>query len=217
MEAVKQGSAAVGAKSDSHVVLATLKRTSSELSSHQQKLFKVDEHVGVAIAGLMADARVLTGFIQGECLNHRYVFDSAMPVGRLANKVAEKSQGKTMKAGKRPYGVGLLIAGYDDTGAHLYQTCPSANIYDLYGVAIGGRAQSAKTYLEKHFASFAACGEEELIRHALKALKETATEGDLTSKNTAVAVVGKDTPYYEVPAARIQAHLDAMANEQMQL
>ena len=35
----------------------------------------------------------------------------------------------TQRYGKRPYGVGLLVAGYDDKGAHIYQTCPSANFY----------------------------------------------------------------------------------------
>ena len=33
--------------------------------------------------------------------------------------------------GKRPYGVGLLVAGYDDQGPHIFQTCPSANYYGV--------------------------------------------------------------------------------------
>ena len=33
------------------------------------------------------------------CLNHRYVFDSAMNVGRLVAQVADKSQQKTQQLG----------------------------------------------------------------------------------------------------------------------
>lgn len=51
MEAVKQGSACVGLKSDTHVVLAALKRAPSELSSYQRKAFKIDDHMGIAISG----------------------------------------------------------------------------------------------------------------------------------------------------------------------
>ena len=29
--------------------------------------------------------------------------------------------------GRRPYGVGLLVAGFDESGPHIYETCPSAN------------------------------------------------------------------------------------------
>ncbi|KAF5792502.1 putative proteasome endopeptidase complex [Helianthus annuus] len=54
MEAVKQGSAAIGLRSKTHVVLACVNKANSELSSHQRKIFKVDDHIGVAIAGLTA-------------------------------------------------------------------------------------------------------------------------------------------------------------------
>jgi 20S proteasome subunit alpha 6 len=63
MEAVKQGSAAVGLKSKTHVVLVTMKRAASELSQAQRKVFKIDEHCGVAVAGLTSDARVLSKVI----------------------------------------------------------------------------------------------------------------------------------------------------------
>jgi 20S proteasome alpha/beta subunit len=72
MEAVKQGTAAVGLKSNTHAVLCTVKRATSELSQAQRKIFKVDEHCGVAIAGLTADARVLTKVLS------LYLFDSCV-------------------------------------------------------------------------------------------------------------------------------------------
>jgi 20S proteasome subunit alpha 6 len=55
----EQGTVCVGARSSSHVVLAALRRAPSELASHQNKLFKVDEHLGMAMAGLTADGRSL--------------------------------------------------------------------------------------------------------------------------------------------------------------
>ena len=47
MEAVKQGSACIGLRSDSYALVATLKRSSSELSSYQKKIFKIDDNVCV--------------------------------------------------------------------------------------------------------------------------------------------------------------------------
>lgn len=38
MEAVKQGSAAIGLKSKTHAIVVALKRASSELGSHQKKI-----------------------------------------------------------------------------------------------------------------------------------------------------------------------------------
>ena len=65
-----------------------------------------------------------------------------------------ESQHKTQKASKRPYGVGLLVAGIDKDGPHLYETCPSGNYYEYYAYSIGARSQSARTYVEDHLKEF---------------------------------------------------------------
>ena len=92
MEAVKQGSAAIGLRSKTHVVLASVNKAQSELSSHQKKIFKVDHHIGVAIAGLTADGRVLSRYMRSECINYSYTYESPLPVGRLVVQLADKAQ-----------------------------------------------------------------------------------------------------------------------------
>ena len=164
MVAVKQGSATVGIKSKTHVVLCALKRAPSELSAHQKKILPIDNHIGISIAGLTADARILSRLMRNECLNNKYAYDSPMPVSRLVSLIGNKSQIPTQRFGRRPFGVGLLVAGYDDLGTHLYQTCPSANFYECKSMAIGARSQSARTYLEKHLNEFPTGNLDELVK-----------------------------------------------------
>lgn len=95
-------------------------------------------------------------------------------------------------AGKRPYGVGLLVAGVDDTGPHLYEFSPSGMTQEMAACAIGARSQMARTYLERHLEEFEGCGREELIKHGLRALKESLSQDkELTLENTSVGVVGR--------------------------
>jgi 20S proteasome subunit alpha 6 len=196
MEAVKQGSATVGLKSNTHAVMVALKRASSELSAHQKKILPIDDHVGISIAGLTADARIISRWMRTECLNSRYAHDEPLPISRMIADLGNKMQVCTQRYDKRPYGVGLLVAGYDDQGPHIFQTCPSANYYDCRAMAIGARSQSARTYLEKMLDSFKDCEMEELIKHGLRALRDTLpAEVDLTNKNVSIAVVGKDVPF----------------------
>lgn len=96
MEAVKQGSAAIGLRSKTHVVLACVNKANSELSSHQKKIFKVDDHIGVAIAGLTADGRVLSRYMRSEAINYNYTYESQLPVGRLVVQLADKAQVKAL-------------------------------------------------------------------------------------------------------------------------
>jgi 20S proteasome subunit alpha 6 len=202
MEAVKLGSACVGLKSKTHALVCAVKRSPSELSSYQRKIFKIDDHVGIAISGLTADARSLAKYMRNECLNHRFVYESPLPVNRLVTQVADKSQVHTQRYGRRPYGVGLLVVGCDQNGTHLYETCPSGNFYAWKTQAIGARAQSAKTYLEKNYTHFENATAEELIKHGLLALREAIShkEGDkepepLGVKNCSVGIVGLEGTY----------------------
>jgi len=195
VEAVKQGAAAIGLRSKEYVIIATLKRAPSDLASYQKKLFKIDDHIGIASAGLIADARVLGQWMRNECLSHKYVYETPMQVGRLVSSLSDKSQVYTQRAEKRPYGVGLLVAGYDKTGPHLYLTQPTGNFFEYKASAMGARSQSAKTYLEKHFETFDNLSLDELIKHALTALKGTSQTGSLTSKNCAVGYLGKNKSF----------------------
>ncbi|GAA5984464.1 hypothetical protein JCM5350_003370, partial [Sporobolomyces pararoseus] len=102
-----------------------------------------------------------------------------------------EAQINTQHYGHRPYGVGLLVAGYDDKGPHLYEFSPSGNCLEYYAMSIGARSQSAKTYLETHYSSFPNCSLEELIKHGLNALRDTLQQDkELTVENTSIGIVG---------------------------
>jgi len=215
MEAVKQGSATVGLKSNTHAVLVALKRASSELSAHQKKILVIDDHVGISIAGLTADARTISRWMRSECMNSRYSHDTPLPVSRMIADLGNKMQVCTQRYGKRPYGVGLLVAGYDDQGPHIFQTCPSSNYYDCRAMAIGARSQAARTYLEKFLEDFKTCELDELVKHGLRALRDTLpNEVDLTNKNVSIAVVGKGKDFTMYDDADVDQFLSGIEGEE---
>ncbi|KAJ7869308.1 20S proteasome subunit [Mycena olivaceomarginata] len=191
LEAVKQGSAAVGLRSKTHSILLALKRSTGELASYQQKMFRIDDHVGIAIAGLTSDARVLSNFMRQQAMSSKMIFNRPVPVNRLVSSIADKAQVNTQEYGRRPYGVGFLVIGQDQSGPHLYEFSPSGNSYEYYAMSIGARSQSAKTYLEKHYKSFEDASLEDLIRHGLHALRETLQQDkELNANNTSIGIIG---------------------------
>ena len=128
MRAVRQGSACVGIRSDKYVVLAAVKRSASELASYQKNYF-VDDHVGIAITGLVADARVLTKYMQTECLNHKYTYEIKMIVGRLVENVADKHQKCTQSYVKRPVRCGICWISHAIRPVH---TCTNVSPSGCY-------------------------------------------------------------------------------------
>jgi len=211
MEAVNHGNAVVGIKSKTHAVIAALKKTPNEMSVPQEKIFKLDGHVGVAIAGLESDGRVLARFLQQQCASHEWSYQSSCPIKVLSQKLAMKLQPSTQRYGSRPYGAGLIIAGCSDK-PHLVQASPNAEVIEVYAAAVGNRSQSARTYLENHVDEFAGASIGELIRHAVKALHHTLGENEiLTVDNTSIAVVGESEPFKLMDniAPHIEMHEDA--------
>lgn len=126
-----------------------------------------------------------------QCLGHRLIYGRAIPVRDLVDMIGEKAQTNTQFYGKRPYGVGLLVAGVDERGPHLFEFQPSGMTEEMVAFAIGARSQMARTYLERNIDSFADCSREELVRHGLLALRESLVQDkELTVENTSVGLVG---------------------------
>lgn len=146
-----------------------------------------------------------------------------MPLRSLVEMIGEKAQINTQHYGKRPYGVGLLVAGVDDKGPHLFEFQPSGMCEEMVAFAIGGRSQMARTYLEKNLDKFESCGREELIQHGLRALKESLVQDrELTVENTSVGIVGVELskegvktvePFKVFDGQDVKAWIDAVADD----
>lgn len=167
------------------------KRNAEELSSYQKKVIGIDEHLGIALAGLASDARVLSNFMKQQSLASKLTYGRPIPLEQLVAQIGDRAQTNTQSYGKRPYGVGLLIAGVDDTGPHLFEFQPSGMTQEMVACAIGARSQMARTYLERNLDQFAGSSRDDLIKHALRALKESLSQDkELTVENASVGVIG---------------------------
>ena len=108
----------------------------------------------------------------------------------------------------------MLVGAVDQAGTHLFETCPSGNYYEYISFAIGDRCQSAKTYLEKNFNTFAGMNADQLIAHGVKALKASAQDTDLTEHNVSIGVVGKNETYRALSKDQLRAVIAAEGNEE---
>lgn len=134
---------------------------------------------------------MLSNFLKSQSLSSRLTYGRALPVETAVGAIAARAQTNTQHYGKRPYGVGLLIAGVDETGPHLFEFMPSGMTQEMLACAIGARSQMARTYLERNAEYFMDSSREDLVGHGLSALKESlAQDKELTVENCSVGLVG---------------------------
>ena len=85
-------------------------------------------------------------------------------------------------------------------------------------MAIGDKCQSAKTYLEKHFETFAGLDGDALISHGGKAMRASAAETELTENNVSIGVLGRGQDFRSLTKEEVRAVLAAAGgDEQMQI
>ncbi|NVM44124.1 MAG: archaeal proteasome endopeptidase complex subunit alpha [Candidatus Lokiarchaeota archaeon] len=197
IEAVRRGTTAIVCRNSNSVVF-TVEKKSSELQEviGSEKIFKVDDHIGVAIAGLTADARVLVDKARVQAQVNILNYDERISVKDSTLNICEYLQLFTQNAGVRPFGVSFLIAGVDTNGdASLYLTDPSGAMWGYKAFAIGSGATEARAYLEENYKED--ISDEELKLLPLRTLKELM--GDNLSKDTCdVAFIMKDDAKFKL-------------------
>jgi 20S proteasome subunit alpha 5 len=144
LEAIKLGSTAIGVRSPppppphtliqeqiatgEGVILGVEKRVTSTLleTSSVEKIVEIDAHIGCAMSGLQADARSMVEHARVESQNHAFNYNEPLRVESctqaicdLALRFGEGAEGEESIM-SRPFGVALLIAGYDEDGPSLY-------------------------------------------------------------------------------------------------
>ncbi|MFA5076902.1 MAG: archaeal proteasome endopeptidase complex subunit alpha [Candidatus Micrarchaeia archaeon] len=186
-EAVKRGATAIGIVAKDSVALIAHKSTYSKLivPDSLKKVFDIDSHIAFTASGLIADARKLVDTGRLEAQKHRLSYSEPAPVETIARDICDLMQVYTQYGGIRPFGVSLLIAGYDDR-PRLYEAEPSGAMTGFKADSIGSGKKEVDEILEKGYKD--GMGLDDAIGLALNALKKTSEE-KLQGENVEISYV----------------------------
>uniref|UniRef100_A0A7S2FHY0 Proteasome subunit alpha type n=1 Tax=Octactis speculum TaxID=3111310 RepID=A0A7S2FHY0_9STRA len=214
IKAIQLGSTAIGVKTNEGIIMAVEKRVTSSLmdASSVKKVFELDNHIGCAMSGLIADARTLVDHARIEAQNHRFTYNEPMRTESLCQAVCDLAlsfgESGDEKKMSRPFGVALLIAGCDDLGPKLYFCDPSGTYVEYKAKAIGSGSEGAQTTLSEEYSDDLTIQEAESL--AIKTLK-AVMEDKITSENVEVACVTSDG-YRIYPSSDINALISSIAS-----
>ncbi|WP_254534614.1 archaeal proteasome endopeptidase complex subunit alpha [Halomarina litorea] len=215
-EAVKRGTASIGVRTEDGVVLVVDKRIRSPLleGTSVEKLHKADDHIGIASAGHVADARQLIDYARRQAQVNQLRYGEPIGVEALTKMVVDNIQQYTQVGGARPFGVALIIGGIEDGEPRLYETDPSGTPYEWKALAVGGNRSEIEDYLKEHYDE--SMDLEAGVGLALAALASVNDEG-LRPAGIGVATVDVESEQYrELPEEEVESHLtehDLLAEE----
>jgi len=209
LNAVGQRPTALGIKATNGVVIAAEKKMPNALidESTVEKSALLSENVGVVYAGLAPDFRVLVRKGRKKALQYFQTYKEQIPVSQIVVEMASIMQEFTQSGGVRPFGVSLLVAGYDAKGPQLYQVDPSGAYWGWKAYAIGKNSVNASTFLEKRYNSDIEI--EDAIHTAILTLKE-GFEGAIDENNIEIGVVKEDQKFVRLSPSQIKDYLTEM-------
>jgi proteasome alpha subunit len=152
IETVKRGSIALGIKTNYGIIFAADERARKlQIVEEPQKLFKIAQHIGVAAAGYIPDARNQVDDARFFSQSSNLVYDEVVDIETVVKHIADRCQQYTQYAGARPIGVALIIGGIDENGNSLFLTDPSGTYVPYNAVAIGANSDKVTEFLTKEY------------------------------------------------------------------
>ncbi|KAF6137233.1 hypothetical protein GIB67_036270 [Kingdonia uniflora] len=225
LTAVGSGQTSLGIKASNGVVIATEKKLPSILvdETSVQKIQLLTPDIGVVYSGMGPDSRVLVRKSRKQAQQYFRLYKEQIPVTQLVRETAAVMQEFTQSGGVRPFGVSLLIAGFDDSGPQLYQAAwgseilcylqstiirestfsveaakmvdPSGSYFSWKASAMGKNVSNAKTFLEKRYTDDMEL--DDAVHTAILTLKE-GFEGQISGKNIEIGIIGTDRKFRQM-------------------
>lgn len=205
--AVTRGTTTLGLKFKNGVALLADKKIASKLTESKsiEKISVVDEHIGVATSGLVADARVLVDFARVTAQINRVTYDEKISIEWLVKRVCDFKQTYTQYGGVRPFGTALLVAGIDDDGIHLYETDPSGSLTAYQAGAVGGGRNTVLELFEREYTPN--LKHTEALKLGIRALRE-ASDDPLAEEALEIGIITtKDMKFRKLPTKDIRKYL----------
>ena len=196
IETVKRGTIALGIKTKYGIISAADERPRKlQIIEDPQKLFKIDQHIGVAASGYIPDARSQVDEARFFSQSSKLVYDEPVNVETVAKHIADKCQQYTQYAGARPIGVALIIGGIDQNDNTLFLTDPSGTYIPYNAVAIGANSDKATEFLTKNYKIDMTLEQSKILAIAAINIVNDDIDG---AKHITISQIKSDTKQFEI-------------------
>lgn len=169
---VRLGSSSIGIICSDGVFIIADKRVEDKLiiPKSATKIYEVDSHIVISVAGIISDARILVEKGQVLAQQHKITYDSPVEPELITKEISDIKQQFTQYGGTRPFGVSLMLAGVIGKKPQLYTIDVTGNYFGYYANAIGENDDKIKERLREKYKSEMTI--KEGIKIALEIFKE---------------------------------------------
>ena len=182
-----KGTTTIGAVCKDGVILASDTRvTMGFYVAHKfgKKVYKIDDHIGMTIAGTVADAQRVIDIITANVQLYRINLNRPMPVSSAARLTAN------LLFSARGLQAQVLIGGVDETGPHVFSLDPFGSLTEEKSVSTGSGSPIAYGVLEDKYREDMSI--EELLPIIVKAVNAAMKRDVASGNNYNIIIIDKE-------------------------
>ena len=188
-EKIIHGTTTVGLKVKDGVILCADMRASAGYfiaNNNTMKIQKIDDHVGMTMAGGVADAQNITDILRYHANIHRIQKQEPIPIKsltRLTSLIFHQNRGY-------PFIADILVGGYDNDGPALFNIDMFGSVEEKIYVTTGSGSPVAYGLLEEEFREELTVEEAKVV--ALRAVKAAIIRNIGTGDGINVSIIDKN-------------------------
>ncbi|KYK21760.1 hypothetical protein AYK24_03110 [Thermoplasmatales archaeon SG8-52-4] len=196
-ETIKKGSTTLGLKYKDGVLLITYKDISSNLIeiTSTDKIAQIDNNIICTYVGLSADAAHLLEYSQEIAVTHKIWYNEQITIKDLVEEICKYKHLFTTYNGLRPFGLVLLVAGFDSKGVHLYGTDPSGAFLEYKAICEGKHNTSISKFFEKNYKDNLT--KQKAIKLAVDSIKKSSRK-KIDVKNLEIGIIEKNKTFHNI-------------------
>jgi proteasome beta subunit len=182
-----KGTTTIGAVCKDGVILASDTRvTMGFYVAHKfgKKVYKIDDHIGMTIAGTVADAQRVIDIITANVQLYKINLNRPMPVSSAARLTAN------LLFSARGLQAQVLIGGVDETGPHVFSLDPFGSLTEEKSVSTGSGSPIAYGVLEDKYREGMTI--EELLPIIVKAVNAAMKRDVASGNNYNIIIIDKE-------------------------
>jgi len=150
-DAVHRGSTSLMSKFDGGVIVMSERKSLKTLQApeHNRHIKDVFDNIKIAGSGFQSDYNALARKAQLKAQLFCYHYDTEPQISQICELMREEVHLATVEGGARPYGVCLIIFGFDLGGKpHIYKIEPSGVAAEYHAVTQGASREQLSTSLQ---------------------------------------------------------------------
>ena len=197
--ASNKGNILIGLKTSSHCFLGSVDKKTESFFNKPNKFLSITRNLGMIVSGIIGDGKYIHKYLEKMNIEYFQSNNRFPSISWMVSKARKIFCQNIFHSRSRPYGVSLILGGYDSYGPQLFSISPEGIVQNFQNIITGSNEQFEIQFLERNLQIFNETFKKITLDELLLNLFLSSGQ-DFFQNRLRIALVGRKTPWLIINA-----------------